>query len=53
MNDGYSWEQIKDMFPPDWTFQLAFKKTTEACKQLGLIKEPKNEKHKTQQFKVH
>lgn len=50
---GYTWAQISHMFPPTWSLTIAFRKTTEACKRLGLIQEPKNENRKAQQFKVH
>jgi hypothetical protein len=50
---GYTWDEISHLFPLTWNFEIAFRKTVEACKRLGLIKEPKNEKHKTQQPQVH
>jgi len=50
---GYRWDEISHLFPPTWNFEIAFRKTVEACKRLGLIKEPKNENRKTQQSKVH
>jgi len=53
MKRGYRWDEISYMFPPSWNFEIAFRKTVEACKRLGLIKGPKNEKSTTKQPEVH
>jgi hypothetical protein len=53
MKRGYRWDEISYLFPPSWNFEIAFRKTVEACKRLGLIKGPKNENRTTKQPEIH